>query len=92
MLVGEQMEVSHAILQRRGSGYGEDLLQALLKIGEQAEDAIVLNGSFEGTDLLDEYLIEITLEVFDFMQKIVLEEERQSTQLSLLQTVHLTLQ
>jgi hypothetical protein len=63
----------------------------LLEIGEQAENAVVLYGSFEGADLLDEYLVEVALEVLDLVQKIVLEEERQPSQLSLLETVDLSL-
>lgn len=63
----------------------------MLEIGEQAENAIVLYCSFEGADFLDEYFVEVALEILDFVQEIVLEEERQSSQLSLLQTVDLSL-
>lgn len=57
------MEVTHAVLQRSCPGNGEYLLQALLKISEQTEDTVILDGSLEGTDLLDKDLVEVALEV-----------------------------
>jgi hypothetical protein len=74
VLIGEEMEVAHAVLERSCPGNGEYLLQALLKISEQTEDTVVLYGSFEGTDLLHEDLIEVALEVTHLVQEVVLVE------------------
>lgn len=72
--------------------YYEDPIEALLEVGDEAEDMVILDGSFEGSYLLDKDLVEVALEILYLMNEIVFKEEAQVGIILFLQLVYLLLQ
>lgn len=64
----------------------------MLEVGDEAEDTVVFDGSFEGLYIFDEYLVEVAEEILDLVEEVVLEEEMQVAKVLPLQLVYLTLQ
>ncbi len=92
VLVGKEMRRSYLLNPWPFLRDGEDLIQVLLEVGDEAEDTVVFDGSFEGLYIFDEYLVEVAEEIFDLVEEVVLEEEMQVAKVLPLQLVYLTLQ
>jgi hypothetical protein len=52
----------------------ENLLQILLESGDQCQNAVAFQCSFEIPDLLDENLVEVGLVILEFIDEIVAKE------------------